>query len=1055
MFDAVPSPDFPAQERAQLAFWTGEGIFDRSVEQSKDRPRYVFFEGPPTANGLPHWGSVFTRVGKDVFLRYKSMCGYYVPRRTGWDTHGLPVEVEVQKELGLKGKEDIEKMGLEAFSRHCLESVGRYIGEWERMSERIGFWLDRDGYATYHRSFVESVWWALSTFFEQGLLYQDYKSVWWWPQGNTTLSAGEVGEGYRAVDDPSVVVRFRLDDGTALLAWTTTPWTLPSNLALAVAPQETYAEVRHEGGNVILAEALVAAVIGDDAEIVRTLAGSELVGRSYEPLYTFREPENGKSYEVLGAAFVTLDSGTGVVHMAPAFGEDDYRVGKEQGLAFLQLVEPNGHMSEDCGAFAGLFFKEADKPIMRDLKERGLLFKQATYRHDYPFSPRAPDEPLLQYARRSWFIRTSAKKDSVVSNNQSVTWQPSHIREGRMGDFLRNNVDWAISRERWWGTPLPIWKNDETDAMESVGSVAEILQRNPDAFAKFYAQQKNDATLSDDLMVHRPWIDDVTWTKDGEPGVYRRVPEVIDCWFDAGSMPFAQWGYPHQNKDRFEENFPADFITEAIDQTRGWWNAMLQISTLLFPERATPHPFKSCVVLGFITDKEGRKQSKRLKNYEPPMEALDKYSADAVRWALLVNCVPGLNTKFDGSSAKESTRDLLLKVWNVLSFFVTYARIDKWEPHDSPPVFERATLDRWILAELDDTIAGVCSAFDDLEAYTAARRVQSFVDALSNWYLRRSRARFWASGDSTDKHAAFSTLHEVLCDLSRLLAPFTPFLAEELFQRVVRRHDTTAPVSVHLDPFPTPSADWSDPWLRQSMGTVRNLVALGLSVRAHHQLKVRQPLAETILVLHDRAQVEPYLEVIREELNVKEVRISDDPAQFVEFEIVPNFRALGPKLGKRMPQCKQALANANGSALYQALETKGEITIELSDGQPVMLSKDEIEVRLKAREGYAAASEGDTVVVLDTRLTPELEAEGLAREVIHHIQGARKDLDLEYDARITIVYEASDALAAALATHGPWIAGETLTTTLEPGEVEGDAREADVGGHLFRFRVAL
>ncbi|MDH3592757.1 MAG: DUF5915 domain-containing protein, partial [Planctomycetota bacterium] len=628
-----------------------------------------------------------------------------------------------------------------------------------------------------------------------------------------------------------------------------------------------------------------------------------------------------------------------------------------------------------------------------------------------------------------------------------------HIKDGRMGDFLRNNVDWAISRERWWGTPLPIWVNDETGAMESVASVAEILERNPNAFAKFEAARETDPELSDDLMVHKPWIDEVTWQKDGEPGVYRRVPEVIDCWFDAGSMPFAQWGYPHRNKEEFERNFPADFITEAIDQTRGWWNALLQISTLLFPDAEMPHPFRSCVVLGHITDMKGIKQGKRHKNYTPPNEMLDTYSADAVRWALLVNCVPGLNTKFQGEGAKDATRDLMLKVWNVLSFFTTYARIDKWEPVDPPPVFERATLDRWILAELDDTIGNVCAAFDRLESHTAARRIQAFTDALSNWYLRRSRARFWASGDSADKNAAFSTLHDVLCDLARLLAPFTPFFAEELYQRVVRSHDENAAASVHLDDYPRACADWRDDWLRESMGTVRDLVALGLSVRASHQLKVRQPLGEAILVLHDAAQVEPYLDVIGEELNVKSVRLSEDPAQFVDFEIIPNYRALGPKLGKRLPQCKNALAGADGSALYDTLEAKGVITIELDDGQPVLLSRDEIEVRLKAREGYAAASEGDKVIVLDTKITPELRREGLAREVIHHIQGARKDLDLEYDARIEIRYEAGDELGAAVAEHSDWIRNETLATALDTGEAGADAREAEIDGLLLRFTI--
>ena len=646
-FPALPrNISFPDLERATLEFWKTNRIFEKSIEQSKDRPRFIFYEGPPTANAQPHMGHVLTRTGKDVFLRYKSMTGHHVPRRSGWDTHGLPVEIEVEKELGIHGKRDIEAMGIEAFSRRCIESVWKYIGAWEEMSDRVGFWLDKEGYATYHRSYVESVWWALKTFFDKGLLYQDYKSVWWWPQGGTALSQGEVGEGYREVDDPSVVVKFPLEDGRFALAWTTTPWTLPSNIALAVAADETYVEARVGTETYVVAAALADTVIEAGYELVGKCQGRDLVGLRYTPLYSWRVPEPGTSYEIVAADFVTLDTGTGLVHIAPAFGEDDNRLGKDQGLGFLQLVNPDGHFADDADFAAGLYFKDADKPIMRDLKERGLLESQKTCKHDYPFCPRAPDDPLVQYARRSWFIRTSTEKDRVLANNAEIAWQPESIRDGRMGDFLRNNIDWSISRERWWGTPLPIWVNDETGAMEAVGSVDEILAKNENAFDHFHEQKKADPTLDDNLMVHKPWIDHVTWTKDGEPGTYRRVPEVIDCWFDAGSMPFAQWGYPHRNKDKFEAAFPADFITEAIDQTRGWWNALLQISTLLFEDAEKPHPFKSCVVLAHIVAKDGRKLSKRLKNYKPPMEAIEEYSADAVRWALLYNCVPGQKTRF-------------------------------------------------------------------------------------------------------------------------------------------------------------------------------------------------------------------------------------------------------------------------------------------------------------------------------------------------------------------------------------------------------------------------
>jgi isoleucyl-tRNA synthetase len=827
-------------------------------------------------------------------------------------------------------------------------------------------------------------------------------------------------------------------------------------VALAVHPEETYVDVEHGGETFTLARARLAATFPDGDVAVRgERLGRELVGLPYEPLFAYRAPEGGKAYEVVAADFVTLDTGTGIVHVAPAFGEDDFRVAREQGLGFLQLIEPDGTFAADATNFAGRFCKDADADIIRDLRDRGLLLRRETYRHEYPFCPRAPDDPLIQYARRSWFIRTSTEKERVVANNAAIRWQPESIRDGRMGDFLRNNVDWAISRERWWGTPLPVWVNDATGEREAIASVAEILERNPDAFRAFELARSTDPSLPADLMVHKPWIDEVTWTRPGEPGVYRRVPEVIDCWFDAGSMPFAQWGYPHRGREEFEAAFPADFITEAIDQTRGWWNAMLQISTLLFPDRPAPHPFLSCVVLGHITDKDGLKLSKRRKNYVPPMETIEHYGADAVRWALLSSSVPGQGTRFHEGVAKDATRDLLLKIWNVYSFFATYARIDAWDARAArPPVAERATLDRWVLAELDETVRAVRAAFDALESHAAARRLQAFVDALSNWYLRRSRARFWAAGDSADKHAAFATLHEVLVDLARLLAPFTPFLAETLFQKLARPADPAAPPSVHLDSYPRPDDARRDDELRHAMGLARDLVALGLQVRATEKIRVRQPLGEAILVLGGGRDVERFRTEIAEELNVKSVRVTDEPGTYVQFELVPNFKALGPRLGKRMPICKQVLQKADGSALHAELERRGAIAIDLPDGERLDLSRDEIEIRLRAREGYAAASHGDQVVILDTRITPELRREGLAREVVHHIQAARKSLDLPYEARIEVTWSADAEVAEAITRHADYIAGETLAVRLHPGEVASDAHGGDVEGEPLRFAIA-
>jgi isoleucyl-tRNA synthetase len=657
----------------------------------------------------------------------------------------------------------------------------------------------------------------------------------------------------------------------------------------------------------------------------------------------------------------------------------------------------------------------------------------------------------MQYARKSWFIRTSGEKDKVTANNQKVFWQPGHIRDGRMGDFLRNNVDWAISRERWWGTPLPIWINDVTGRMEAVSSVAEILKKNPRAFAKFEEAKRKEPSLHEDLMVHKPWIDDVTWTNPGEKGTYRRVPEVIDCWFDAGSMPFAQWGYPHKGRAEFEAAFPADFITEAIDQTRGWWNALLQISTLLFPDAKTPHPFKSCVCLGHVTDEEGKKLSKRLKNYVPPMEALEKGGADAVRWALLVSCVPGQNTRFGPQAASEATRDLLLKVWNVFSFLVTYANIDRWDPRAKPPK-ERATLDLWILAELDATVRDVRAAFENLESHVAARRLSAFVDGLSNWYVRRSRPRFWAEGDGADKRAAFATLHEVLDDLARLLAPLTPFLADILYRRLVLPFEPKAEPSVHLVPYPKERKERKDEELRKSMGLARDLVALGLRVRNESKLKVRQPLREAIVVLAGGEKLDRFADLVAEELNVKEVRTTDEPAKYVHFSVAPNFKALGPKLGKALPHCKKALEQADGALLHAALDEKGAITLDLPDG-PVTLTREDLQVRLAAREGYAAASEHGRVVVLDTRVTDELRREGLAREVVSRLQGARKEMKLAYEARIEVAYEAEGELGAAVEEHRDRIAGEVLAMKLAPGAPSGTVHDFDIDGMRLRAGI--
>lgn len=1044
-----PRVSFPKLEEELLTFWKDARIFEKSVEAAKDRPRFVFYEGPPTANGMPHPGHVLTRVMKDVVLRYRTMTGHFVPRRAGWDTHGLPVEVEVEKSLGISGRPAIEEYGVEAFSRQCIDSVFRYIDEWERMGARMAFWVDLDAaYVTFHQSYVESVWWALKTFFEKGLLYQGYKVVWWWPQGGTALSQGEVGQGYKEVDDPSVIVRFKLagSDDTSLLAWTTTPWTLPSNVGLAVAADETYVTVKmaETGEKLVLAEALVGKVLGEqEHEVVETKKGSDWVGTKYRPLFDYATPEGGDSHRVIAADFVTLDSGSGLVHLAPAFGEDDFRVAKEENLGFLQLVAPDGTFVPEVTDFAGRFCKEADRDIIRLLRKRGDLFKDEVYKHDYPYCWRKMSDPLIQYARRSWFVRTTQEIHRVIENNQQMSWEPNHIKDGRFGEFLRTNVDWALSRERFWGTPLPIWVNDETGAMHAIGSVAEIEQLNPDAFAGFAAAKAKDPTLQDDLKVHKPWIDDVTFTKDGEPGVYRRVPDVIDCWFDSGCMPFAQHGYPHQNKERFEAEFPADFITEALDQTRGWFYSLIAISTLLFENADNPHPFRHCTVLSLLTDEHGRKLSKSLKNYSDPHAMFDKFGADAVRWLLFAS-IPGQSAKWFDGGASDSIKDFLLKLWNVYSFFVTYGNIDGWDPNaERPALADRPDMDRWILAELDDTVRVVRAEMDAFRTYPSSRKLGDFVDALSNWYVRRSRARFWAKGDSSDKAAAFATLYEVLSDLSKLLAPYTPFLAERLHQNLCRKVEG-AQESVHLESYPEPNDARRDDALREQMASARSVVSLGQRVRATHKLKVRQPLAEAVVVVAsdtDRLTVERFGDAIREELNVVALSVTDEPKKYVHYELVPNFRVCGPRHGKRVPLIKKGLAGADGGKLHAQMEAEGKVELELSDG-PITLQPDEIEIRLAAKEDFAAASEYGRVVVLDTRLTDELKRAGLAREVINRIQRQRKDVDLAFETRIQLAWKTDDdLLAAAIEEHSATIAGEVLATALERGEEPGYAHE--------------
>jgi len=1184
VFEQVaPIVDFPAQEERIRRFWKERDVFHQTLRRREGGRRFVFYEGPPTANGLPHNGHALTRVMKDVFPRYRTMRGDYVPRKAGWDTHGLPVEIEVEKQLRISGKAAIESYGVEKFVRRCIESVFRYTNEWSRFTEQLGFWVDLDqAYVTYHQEYVESVWWALSRLLEKGLLYRGHKVVWWWAQGGTALSAAEVGQGYKTVDDPSVYIRLPLADApdTALLVWTTTPWTLPSNSFAAVKPDVEYAIVADDGGTLIAAEALLPVLRekrGADLPVQRTLRGSELVGRRYRPPFDWyaSSPAADRLWRVIAADFVELDAGTGIVHVAPAFGEVDFDVLRrereaEPDLPLLCAVRSDGSFDPEVAPerYSGRWVKECDRDLARELRERGVLWHAETIRHEYPFCERSDQDPLIQYARPAWYIRTTREVAAALANNDAIQWLPEHIKEGRFGDFLRNNVDWALSRERFWGTPLNIWINDETGAMEAPESVAAILDRNPDAFARFEEARLEDPALSPHLRVHRPWIDEVTWTRPGEPGVYRRVPEVIDAWFDSGSMPFAQWGWPHRGQEAFEAAFPADFISEAIDQTRGWFNSLLWISTLLFPEHPRPHPFRTCIVLGHVSDREGKKESKSKGNYTPPEIILDRVrlefavapppdeappegiawiaredyegldlhgesarvlvyrgtdatdarplevapakklprrvvvlsepdrtrlgvdfaphgvetlpgevrelpgdrkvwvedpsasapGADAFRWFFYASNPPWNNTRHSLSAVRALQRELPLKLRNVYAFFTIYANIDGFSPADPRcreqrrPAAGRALLDRWILSELALTTRRVREQMDAYRVYEATGHLSSFVDALSNWYVRRSRDRFWAPGLDADKLDAHWTLFECLIAAAKLLAPFLPFAAEEMWQNLMRRPFPGArDESVHQCDYPECDEPAVDERLSRAMAAVRELVSLGMQVRTAEKLRVRQPLEAAEIVLADpslEAVLGEHVDLVRDELNVKAVHWVPDADAYVRYRVQPNFRALGPVVGRRMPALKAALANADGASLLRQLDAKGEVRIDV-EGEALTLGPSEISVSLEAKEGFAAASGPAGVVVLRTALTPSLVEEGRFREILNRVQTFRKELDLEYTGRIRLSVRGDANLVDAVRPRVAELRRETLADEVlldAPPPAAAAVREVEIDG---------
>ncbi len=1131
MFQPVDgSVKFPELETEIGRFWREQGIYEKSLDQRADAESFVFYEGPPTANGMPHPGHCLTRAIKDLFPRYRTMRGYRCERKAGWDTHGLPVEVEVCKELGIHSKEEIEAYGVEPFIHRCQESVWRYMREWERLTERLGFWIHLDeAYVTYHQSYVESVWWSLKNLFDRGLLYQGHKIVWWWAQGGTALSAGEVGQGYREVADPSVFVRFPLLDDAggptdaSLLAWTTTPWTLPSNQFVAVHPELEYATVvdPEDGKRLIIAAALVEAIAGKvkrELTVESTCQGADLVGRRYVPPFDYYYKtlagqegplKSGGSehvaWRVVAANFVTTESGSGLVHQSPAFGEVDFdvlvaeqaRFADGRGPELINAVGPDGKFTAEAGDYEGRWVKEADKDLTRELRGRGLLYHQEQYLHDYPFCWRAEEDPLIQYPRRSWFIRTTQFKDKMVANNQKINWLPERIKDGRFGNFLESNVDWALSRERYWGTPLPIWVCDQTGEKEAIANYDELLAKpgiaGTDVWEKAKAAKPD---LVDDLKVHKPYIDAVTYDSPFADGArMQRVPDVIDCWYDSGAMPFAQWGYPRQGVEQFAAQFPADFISEALDQTRGWFYSQLAISTLLFgdddsnegepseedrPTTDFPHPFRNCIVLGLMLGNDGTKMSKSKRNYLDPNEIFDLYGADALRWYFFANQPPWSSIIYSERAIKESIPEFLLRLWNVYSFFVIYALIDGFDPAAEitgdvgqltpdvlsraatyrPPA-ERSELDRWILGELGATAAVVTERMDAYDNFPACQRITAFVDALSNWYVRRSRDRFWSPDKrSPDKLDAYWTLYECLLVTSKLIAPFVPHLAEAFWQNLARAASSDRAVeSVHLCDFPTSDAAAVDEALSERMALVREITSLGRSARMGAKLKVRQPLSKVEVILADETHqgwLADHAALIHEELNVRQVEFTQDADHYITYSVMPDFKRLGPRVGKLMPAVKKALADTDGGELLAQLESEGKVTLAL-DGGEVVLDTDDIQVRLEAKPGWAAAQGRQCVVVLSTELTDDLVNEGWAREVIRAVQDRRKELACEYTDRIAVgIATEADELQTAVTSFADYIKKETLTLDLTFDALPGvEPIELTVADHPMKLYVQV
>jgi len=1047
MFKPVsPSVSFPKLEEEILALWREQDTFKKSLERRKDAPRYVFYEGPPTANGRPGAHHVLARVFKDLFPRYKTMRGYYVLRKGGWDTHGLPVELEVEQELGLDSKKAIEDYGIERFNQRCRESVFRYVEDWERMTERIGFWIDMENaYVTLHNEYIESLWWILKQLWERDLIYQGYKVVPYCPRCGTPLSSHELALGYKeGTKDPSVYVKFPLKDdpGTYFLVWTTTPWTLPGNVALAVGPDLAYVEVEHEDAEgekerLILAEARLDVLEGE-YRVVRRMKGKSLLGKHYKPLYTFL-PVEGMDYAyVIPGDFVSTEEGTGIVHIAPAFGAEDMEAAQQFGLPILQTVDLAGRFIDAVGPWRGLFVKDADPLIIEELKARGLLYKSGIYEHTYPFCWRC-DTPLLYYAKTTWYIATSRYKDRLLANNEQINWYPEHIKYGRFGNWLENNVDWALGRDRYWGTPLPFWICDHCGHQECIGSVAELSERTGIPLRLLRPGESGGIAPRGEpqpIDLHRPYIDQITWrcTHCGE-GTMRRVQEVADCWFDSGSMPVAQWHYPFENQEIFAEQFPADFICEAVDQTRGWFYTLHAVSTLLFDQPC----YRNVLCLGLILDEQGQKMSKSRGNVVDPWDVLEAHGADALRWYLYTATPPGHSRRFSVGLVGEVVRKFLLTLWNTYSFFVNYANIDGWTPGDAPPADALQPLDRWILSELNRLVADVSERLDHYDVTTAARSIERFVDGLSNWYVRRSRRRFWSrvgESESSDaaKDAAYHTLYTCLVTLSHLLAPFTPFIAEAIYQNLVRSARPDALESVHLSDWPEADTALIDERLMADVRLAQRVASLGHAARQAARIKVRQPLSEAVVWLRssqDRAALERVADQVIEELNVKALRTVESPNELVDVQIHLLPAQLGPKYGSLFPRLRAAVSQLDQRALAERIRAGEPITVQVG-AETIEIQPDEVEVRSQPKPPYSTAEEPGCIVAVNTALTPELEAEGDARELVRRVQELRKHAGLELSDRIVTYVQGADRLARALARFGDYVAGETLSVRLEP-----------------------